>query len=89
MKKTLVILIASVVLAGCATQPQPKCVALVFSSVPSAELCAQLAATQPDTTAADVQTWFAKGERDFILSSVHTNEINAAIAAGAHLEPIH
>jgi hypothetical protein len=52
-------------------------------------LCAQLAATQPGTTPAEVQAWFAKGERGFVLAACHTNEIANAVALGATATTIH
>jgi DNA-binding NarL/FixJ family response regulator len=91
MKKCTLILLSSVaLLAGCETQsPAHRCVLLKFPQAPAPALVAQLAATQPDTTPAEVAAWFQSGERGFILSSVHTNEIAAAVAAGASTTVLH
>ena len=84
--KTTIILIAAALLAGCATKPH--CVLLKFQTQPQPELAAALAATQPDTTPAEVSDWFKSGQRGFILRDTHTNEIAAAIAAGATAKAI-
>ena len=93
MKNKIIILITSLALvAGCASapnQPAQSCIALDFPHPPSPALIAQLAATQPDTTAAQVAAWFKSGQTSFVLSSSHTNEINAAQAEGATAEVIH
>jgi len=76
--------------SGCATNaPKHDCVLLKFSHAPSPAVSDQLANTQPDTTTAEVRDWFAGGERGFIISSVHTNEIKAALAEGATASIIH
>lgn len=90
MKTVLFTLITSVALVtGCGANR--TCVLLKFpqSPMPESALIAQLAATQPGTTPAEVSAWFAKGERGFILASSHTNEIAAAVASGATASTIH
>lgn len=87
MKKLLILLTAAA-FSGCATH-QPACVLLKFPSAPSPALSAQLAATQRDTTAAEVAQWFATGHHGFILADTHTNEIAAALGEGASARVIH
>jgi hypothetical protein len=87
--KTIILLASCLALAGCAGQPKHQCVALDFPRVPSPELTHQLAATQSNTTDAEVAKWFDSGELNFVLSSVHTNEIAMARAEGATVKVIH
>ena len=79
-----------ITLTSCALALNLKaaCVLLKFSHEPSAATCAALAATQPNTTPAEVLAWFKSGERGFILSEIHTNEICAAVKDGATIKTI-
>ena len=73
-------------IAGCATNA-PHCVLIKFPSQPSPETIFALAATQNENPAI-VADWFNYGERGFILSSIHTNEISLAIQQGATIKEI-
>jgi len=92
MKTTLITLsLAVLTLTGCATKPATphRCVLLKFPHAPSSALVAELAATQPGTTPAEVAAWFQSGETGFIIAGSHTNEIAAAEAEGATATIVH
>ncbi len=88
MKNKLIVLTGLGLVVGCASSNH-QCVSLIFPHLPSPEITAKLAATQPDTTTAEVAAWFNPGDRTFVLSSVHSNEIAAATGEGATATVIH
>lgn len=69
--------------ANIASATQTDCILLKFNQRPSAEVVNMLAQTQPQQDAPAIRAWFNKGETGFVLSATHTNEIAAAVAAGA------
>jgi hypothetical protein len=75
--------IAILAIALCDCVSQPHCVLLKFQSCPSDAISAKLAATQANTSPAEIAAWFKSGERTFLLASSHTNEIALATANGA------
>jgi len=83
--KTLLLTIP-LIIAGCATNA-PHCVLIKFPYQPTPETIFALAETQNENPAI-VADWFNSGERGFILSSVHTNEIQLALTQGATIKEI-
>ena len=83
MKTKLIIIICSLgLLAGCASQSSPAtCVLLKFPHAPSQQVVEQLANTQPIEDHQRIVAHFANGQKTFILSGIHTNEIAAAVMA--------
>jgi len=79
MKKLLITI--PLIIAGCAVN-RPHCVLIKFPYQPTPETIFALAASQNENPAI-VADWFNHGERGFILSSVHTNEIQLALSQGA------
>jgi len=80
-----ILLLSALLLTSCASRP--KCVVLHFKDAPSPATINALAATQGENPA-NVAAWFNKGERGFVLSAVHTNEICLAIQQGATIKLI-
>jgi hypothetical protein len=80
-----ILLLSALLLTSCASRP--KCVILHFKDAPSPATINALAATQGENPA-NVAAWFNKGERGFVLSAVHTNEICLAISQGATIKAI-
>lgn len=83
--KTLLLTIP-LIIAGCATNA-PHCVLIKFQHQPSPETIFALADSQNENPAI-VADWFNHGERGFILSSIHTNEIQLALSQGATVKVI-
>jgi hypothetical protein len=79
-------LLSAILLLGCASNSH-KCVLLHFNNEPSQYCIKQLAKTQNESLAI-VADWFKSGERGFILSAIHTNEIQIAIDNGATVKQI-
>ena len=79
MKKLF--LVIPLIISGCATN-KPHCVLIKFPHQPSPETIFALADSQNENPAI-VADWFNQGERGFILSSIHTNEIQLALSQGA------
>lgn len=84
--KQLIILTCALSLVGCVSQHH--CVLLRFPAAPSPATVQALAASQPNTSSQDVQAWFDRGERGFILAASHTNEISMAVAEGATVKGV-
>jgi len=79
-------LVIPLIVAGCATNA-PHCVLIKFPNQPSPETIFALADSQNENPAI-VADWFNSGERGFILSSIHTNEIQLALTQGATVKAI-
>ena len=58
-----------------------------FPSQPSPETIFALAASQNENPAI-VADWFNSGNRGFVLSSIHTNQIQLALSQGAMIKEI-
>ena len=81
-KAKILLFVAALLLAGCASPTNTGCVGLRFTQRPNAKLIAELARTQPPQDQAAIGAWFARGELTFVLAATHTNEIADAIAFG-------
>jgi len=88
MKKQILMLATPVILGGCSTN-QPSCVLLKFNHQPPAGIVERLADTQPAGDRLEIRKWFSSGETGFVLSSIHTNEIQSAVESGATATILH
>ena len=89
MKLTILLALA---LAGCVTQPNKTCVAIRFKQEPTKETQRLLAATAGESVA-EVNQWFASGQRGFVINDdrpeLDRNALLAALAEGAKVTNKH
>lgn len=81
--KALSLILSAILISGCATKHH--CAVLHFNQKPNPELIFALAKTQNED-ASLVAEWFNNGNRGFVLSTIHTNEIELAKQFGATVE---